>query len=149
MLKTTLLVLSALAAFAADNPWGKVCDQKSGTELRIYKRGGKPPLLANMGDCSEDHLIVIVKNAEVAIDKDDIDRIDYRPIKSSRVTKETKSVTTDSTEQTGVGPTPQGSRPTGPTTSTTSSYSVGSKPDFETLYRRPPPVPPQKPAQDK
>jgi len=143
MLKTTLLLLSALTALAADNTWDKVKDLKTGTELRIYKKG-KPPLIATMGDCTDDRLIVVVKNEEVGIDKQDIDRIDYRPLKTNRVT--TKTTTTDTTQTTGVGPSPQGSRP-GPTSSTTTSYNVGSKPDFEMLYRRPPP--PQKPPQDK
>lgn len=145
MLKTALLVVSGLAALAADNPWDKVRELKTGTELRVYKKGGKPPLVATMGDSTDDRLIVVVKNEEVAIDKDDIDRIDYRPTKASRVTKETKTTITDTTQSTGVGPAPQGSR-SGPSASTTTSYSVGSKPDFETLYRRPPP---QKPAKDK
>jgi len=143
--RITLLVLSALTALAADNPWDKVRDVKTGTELRIFKKGGKPPILATMGDATDDRLIVVLKNEEIGIDKEDIDRIDYRPVKPTRVT--TKTSTTDTTQSTGVGPSPQGSRP-GPTQSTTTSYNVGSKPDFEPLYRRQPP-PAQKPPEDK
>jgi len=148
MLKSTLFVCVAMTALAADNPWDKVCELKSGTEVRVYKRGGKPPVVAAMGDCADDRLIVVVKNEEIAIEKDEIDRLDYRPTKGSRSIKETKTVTTDSAQQTGVGPKPQGSA-SGPTTSTTSSYSIGSKPDFETLYRRPPPPPKKKGSEEK
>ena len=45
MSKLILLVLSATLAFAADDPWAKVKDLKTGTELRIYKKGSSQPLV--------------------------------------------------------------------------------------------------------
>jgi hypothetical protein len=135
MFRLLLFVASALAGLAADNPWDKVRELKSGTELRIIKRGGKPPVLATMDEATADRLLVVVKNEQVAIDKDDIDRLDYRPVKTGRFTKETKTTTTDTTGQTPVGPTPRGTGG-GPGTSTSTNFGISSKPDFETIYRR-------------
>ena len=39
MLKLFLLILAAAAAFAADDPWQKVKDLKSGADLRVFRRG--------------------------------------------------------------------------------------------------------------
>ena len=135
MFRLLVFVAGALAVLAADNPWDKVRELKSGTELRIIKRGGKPPLLATMDEATADRLLVVVKNEQVAIEKEDIDRLDYRPVKSGRFTKETKTTTTDTTGQTPVGPTPQGTR-RGPGSSTSTNFGMSSKPDFETIYRR-------------
>jgi hypothetical protein len=88
-----------------------------------------------MDEANDERLIVVIKNEELAIQKDDIDRVDCRPATKSRVTKETRTTQTDSTQTTPVGPQPQGSRP-GPATSTTTSFGGASKPDFETIYRR-------------
>ena len=75
-----------------------------------------------MGDVTDENLIVIIKKTETAIPRDQIDRIDARPASGSRVTKETAT-------KDGVGP-------DGSTTSSVSAgYSVGGKPDFETVYR--------------
>src|SRR5579863_6245112 len=95
MSKFFLLLLAAMTAFAADDPWAKVRDLKGGTELRIYKRGIPQPVLAKSADVTDDNLIVVVKNEQVAIPKDQIDRIDYRPKPGSRLTTETKSKPTD------------------------------------------------------
>lgn len=92
MLKFTAFLLMALAVFAADDPWTKVSAVKSGTELRILKRGSKQPVLAKMDELTESSLIVIVKNEQVAIPREEIERIDARPAQAgSRVTKETKT----------------------------------------------------------
>jgi hypothetical protein len=136
MARVLLCALAALAAFGADNPWEKVRELKSGTELRIFKKGTKQPVLGTMDEANEDRLIVVVKNEEIAIDKDDIDRIDCRPGGKTRATKETHTTQSDSTQTTPVGPQPKGAGSGGPTTSTTTSYGAGSKPDFETVYRR-------------
>jgi hypothetical protein len=135
MLRLIPFLLAALTLGAADNPWDKVRDLKSGVELRIYKKGGKPPILATMDEATDDRLMVVIKNEQAAIAKDDIDRLDFRPRTGSRATKETRTTTTDNTGQTPVGPVPQGTR-SGPSTSTTTSFGTGSKPDFETIYRR-------------
>ncbi len=137
-----LLAASAATAFAADDPWTKVRDLKGGTELRVYKKGTAMPLLAKSDELTDDNLVVVVKNAQVAIPKDQIDRIDYRPYKP-RVTTETKSKQTE--PDTTPGPPGHGS--TVPGSSTSTNVGIGSKPDFEEIYRRPTgqPTPPSSP----
>jgi len=140
--KLGLFLFTALLAFAADNPWAKVKDLKTGTELRIYKVGGKQPILAKMDELTDESLVVVVKNEQTAIPKEEIDRIDYRPPQTGRrTTKESKTTTTDLPEP--VGPRPNRGASV-PGTSSSSSVNVGSKPDFETIYRRTSPPPAQK-----
>jgi len=112
------------------DPWGRVHDIKSGTELRIIKKDSRQPVLAVFEDLNEDALIVATKKGEIGIPKDQIERIDARPSGGSRVNKETRTSTTDNT----LGPPTQNSSPV-PTSSSSSSVSFGGKPDFETVYR--------------
>lgn len=132
-----LFLLAAMTAFTADDPWAKVRDLKGGTELRIYKKGTAQPVLAKSDDVTGDNLIVVVKNEQVAIPKDQIDRIDYRPKPGSRLTTETKSKPTDPDYTPG----PPTRGPAVPGTSTSTSVGIGSKPDFELIYKRPTPPP--------
>jgi len=133
-----LVILAAVTAFAADDAWTKVRDLKSGTELRIFKKGGMHPIIATMEEAHPDSLIIVVKNAEMAIPRELIDRIDYRPAKTSRVTRETseKTVPPDAAAATE---SPNGAP--SESTSTTTSYVFGAQPDYQTIYRRPPPEP--------
>lgn len=144
MSKLLLFLFSAVLAVAADNPWAKVKDLRTGTEIRVYKINGKQPVLAKMDELTDESLVVIVKNEQTAIPRDQIDRIDARPTsKSSRVTTESKTVTDGpNTEPVGPRPTPGGANVPG--TSSSSGLSVGSKPDFETIYRRTQTLPPPK-----
>ena len=132
MSKVLFLFLAAVTAFAADDPWAKVRELKSGTELRIYKKSVALPVLAKSYELTDDNLVVVVKNEQMAIPRDQIDRIDYRPAKS-RLTTETKTKTTD--PDTTPGPPGHGSITPG--TSTATSIGIGSKPDFEQIYKRP------------
>ena len=81
MPKLAFLLLATLAALGADDPWAKVRALKTGSELRIFQKGAAQPTVAQFGDVGEDALTVIVKNAQTAIPKDSIDRIDFRPPK--------------------------------------------------------------------
>jgi hypothetical protein len=135
MARFILLALAALTAFAADNPWDKVRELRTGTELRILKKGSRQPILATMDEANDERLIVVVKNEQKAIQKDDIDRIDFRPATKSKIAKETRTTQADTSQTSSVGPQPRGSEP-GPSTSTTTSFGGASKPDFETIYRR-------------
>ena len=92
MLRVLLLTLVTLTAFAAENSWDKVRELKTGTELRIIKKGARQPLIGTMDEANDERLIVVIKNEEIAIQKDDIDRIDFRPATKSRVAKETGEV---------------------------------------------------------
>ena len=143
MRKFVLLFCAAFVAFAADDPWAKVKELKTGTELRVYKKGAAQPLLVQMDELTDDNLVVIDKKKQTAIARDQIERVDYRPSGKSRVTRETTTKVTDSVgDPKAVIPSPHPDTP-GSTTSTSSNVSFGSKPDFETIYKRPP-SPPKK-----
>lgn len=144
----TLLLLAAATASAqapgtpAPKPpvqteWDKVRALKTGVELRIFKAGATQPLLVRMDEAREDVIVVILKNEQVAIQKADIDRLDYRPQGGTRLTRQT-TVTKDA-QVPGAEP-KSPTFPTHPesgnTSSATTNYSVGDKPAFETLYRR-------------
>jgi hypothetical protein len=140
----SLCITSVL--FAADDPWAKVKDLKSGTELRVYKKGSAQPLNVKMGDVTDENLIVVMKNEETAIARDLIDRIDYRPSGKSRLSTASKIASKDTTgDPKAVIPAPnaRGANP-GTATETSTNLSVGSRPEFETVYRRPAPEPPAK-----
>jgi hypothetical protein len=132
MSRILLLLLAVASVSAADDPWTKVRDLKSGTELRVYKKGSAQPVVAKMDQLTDENLIVVVKAEQVAIAREQIDRIDYRPAKS-RITAETKTKTND--PDTTPAPPGYGSRT--PTTSSSTSVGIGSKPEFEEIYRRP------------
>src|SRR5580700_6126718 len=122
-----LVVLAGLVAFGAGDEWTKVRALKTGAELRVYKKGATQPVSAQMDELTDENLVVIVKKTQTAIPKDQIDRIDARP-PGGGATKETttkKTVDADGKEN----------------TSTSTGYSFGGKPNFETVYRRPPGAP--------
>ena len=126
MRRALFLLLAGMLAAGADDAWTKVAKLKGGVEIRVFKRGSLQPLLAKMGEANESQLVVIVKNEQTAIAREEIDRIDYRPDQpGGRLVKETTT-----TPSTVADPN---------TNKTTSGVIVRSKPDFETIYRRPPP----------
>src|SRR5260370_25536791 len=92
MPRTLIFLLAVMITLAADDPWAKVRDLKSGGEVRIYKKGSMQPVLGKLDEARDESLVVVLKNEQVAIPKDQIDRIDYRAAQSGhRVTKETKT----------------------------------------------------------
>jgi hypothetical protein len=125
-----LLLLAGLVAFGAEDEWAKVKALKTGSELHVYKKGSVQPVTAQMDELTDGNLVVIVKKSQIAIPKDQIDRIDARPAGGNRPTKET--VTKESIGADGQ-----------PNTSTSTGYSWGDKAKFETVYRRPPATPKQ------
>ena len=135
MSRIIFFLLAATAVFAAEDSWNKVKDLKSGTELRIYKRGVKQPVMAKFDELNDENLVVATKSEQVAIAKADIDRIDYRPMKSGN-----KPVVENKTTTSVEPPTTSATAPHNaqvPSTSSSSSLSFG-KPEFEVLYRRSP-----------
>jgi hypothetical protein len=131
--RAILLLAAVSALFAADDPWAKVKDLKSGAELRVFKKGPAPPVQAKFDELTADNLVVVVKNEQVAIPRDQIDRIDARPAQTgSRVTtkSETKEIDPDTR------PAPPGYSSQTPRQSSSTSVNVGSKPDFATIYRK-------------
>jgi hypothetical protein len=130
-----LLILAGVVAFAADDEWAKVKALKTGAEIRVLKKGSTQPMLAQMDELTDENLVVLVKKTQTAIPRDQIDRIDARPASGSRVVKETTTKETYPDAKSAARP-PQ-APPDGPGSSTSTSVSIGSKPDFETVYRRP------------
>lgn len=135
-----LFFIAVFAAFAADtaDPWTKVRDLKIGSELRIIKAGAPAAVMAKFAELTEESLIVILKNEQVAIPRDKISRIDSRPDKSH-----VKAQTNTTTPSDGSGASKRV-----PGTAPTSSYSTGvaisDKIAFETIYQRTPAAPPTK-----
>jgi hypothetical protein len=130
------LVLAAVAGFAADDDWGKVKALKTGAEIRVYKKGTVQPVLALMDELTDENLIVVVKKSQMAIPREQIDRIDARPAQTGgRLKSETTNKETF--------PDAKSARPSGgrgsdvPGNNTATNVTVNSKPDFETVYRRP------------
>lgn len=124
-------------SFAADDGWAKVKALASGTELRIVKTGTRAPILAELDEATDESLIVATKTEQVAIAKEQIEKIEYRPKQTpSRVVRET---TTDNTpvNREAARPSPGPARTPGPSGSASSSLSVGGKPDFQVVWTRP------------
>jgi hypothetical protein len=145
-------VLLALTAFAGDE-WDKVRELPSGSDLKIYERGSAQPKTAKYADVTDSSLIIIVKNEQVAISKDVIDRIDARPpAKKGAKRKVVQSTRVDDPAQPSSdagphGPTAGSQLGTSGTPGYSSSTSVvyGGDGDFNTVYRRASGAPPQKP----
>src|ERR1035438_267372 len=95
MRKLALFLVTALLAFGADDPWAKVKELKTGAELRVYKKGATQPLLVKLDELTDENLVVIDKNRQTAIAREQIDRVDYRPSGKSRVTKESTTKVDD------------------------------------------------------
>ena len=136
-MKALLPILITTATLLAADDWAKVTELKSGTELRIVKDGSKQPVLAQMDHATKDRLFVATKKEQLVIPKSEIQRIEYRPKGGSRILKES------TVKKTGPGnPSPAeeriGGGAPGPSHSASTSFSLGSKPDFEVIYRRKP-----------
>jgi hypothetical protein len=134
MTRIALLLLAALTLFGADNPWIKVQELPNRSELRIYRKGEKSPMNAILADASADAIVVVAKDRQLTVHKEEIDRLDARPpAKPSKpqVTTTSKQNDPDYTPQPGPGHTAV------PTTSSSSSMSFGSnKGEFRTVYTR-------------
>jgi hypothetical protein len=132
MKRAILLLLTAAAAFGAEDPWMKVRELKSGVELRIYKLNEQAPILAQLDQAGEESLIVITKNAQLSIPKQDIERIDYREARSQRrgkgVRVERKVAAKNAEVTNNTIP--------GATTSVATGIRFPSRAHFETIYRR-------------
>lgn len=130
-----LLLTAAVAAICADDPWAAVVKLKSGTEIRVLKKGSMQPILGKFDEATDERLLLVVKNEQMAIPKAQVDRLDARPQAAGRVKVDGKTTTEDpqAAKEPPVGM--NGQSVVG--TSTSSTVSIGSKPDFETVYRRP------------
>ena len=138
MSRIALILLSAVALFAADSPWAKVTALPNRSELRIYQKGARDAITATLADATEERIVVVVKNKQMTVAKEDIERIDARLVEPKRKPEATTTQTTtdpDLAPRLGAGP-PMS------TTSTSSGMSFGgNKPDFKTIYVKPPAAP--------
>jgi hypothetical protein len=144
MSRLAILLLAAATAFAADDPWAKVKELKSGTEIRVLKKGSMQPVLGKIDEANDESLILVVKNEQIAIPKIQIDRLDYRPPQpGGRIVKESKTKVEDANtaQEPRAGMNGTG---VGPGYSTSTVFSPQGKPDFESIYRRPSPAPKKK-----
>ena len=135
MSRVAAFFLLAVALLAADASWNKVKELKSHSELRIYKRGARQPVNATFDDATEDRVIVVVKNKQMSISKDDIDRVEARPPKAPR-----KLNVESSARETPPDPVPHPiGGPAVPGTSASSNVGVsgGNQGNFELVYQRP------------
>ena len=137
-----ILILSALAAFAATpDPWAAVVKLKSGAEIRVWKKGSMQPVLGKFDEANDERLIVVVKNEQIAVPKEQIERLDARPTQQgSRVKVEGKNTTDDPQKAHAPSGAGMHSEPV-VGTSSSSGVTITGKPDFETVYRRPLGVP--------
>lgn len=124
----------ALLAAAPEDDWSKVIALKSGAEVRVLRKGKPKPVEGWMDEAREDALILVIRNEQVAIPKEEVERVEARPSKS-RVTK-TESVDTRPSYEAPATPN-RPVRPGGPSGSASSGVSIG-KADFELIYRRKP-----------
>ena len=136
-----LLCALALVAAGADDPWTKVKELKSGSEMKIWKRGAAQPVDAVFDELTEEKLIAVIKNEQMAIPKTEIDRIDAR----EKTTGKSKPTVESKTERGVTQPERPAAPPRSmkesqagaPTMSSSSTVTWGSgKPGFETVYRR-------------
>jgi hypothetical protein len=130
-----LLVMLLVSPLFADDAWAKLKEVKSGTEIRIIKVGAKQPVIAKMDELTDENLIVVVKNEQLAIAKDQIDRVDARPKGGRPITRET-TMNKDTTVPPEAPPINRPNTTPGPTGSMSSGVSIGDKPDFVTVYKR-------------
>ena len=126
-----LLLAMPLFAFGAEDAWAKLRDVKSGSELKVYKVGSTSPLLVKMGELTDENLVIIEKNKQTAIPRDQIDRVEARPVGKRTITKETKTTDTSNDPRRAIpGPDQQlGVHGASSSTSTSAGVSL-DKPAF-------------------
>jgi hypothetical protein len=134
-MRSIMFLMAGVALLsAADDPWTKVKNIKSGTEVRIVRDGVRQPIIAKFDEAREESLLVVLKNEQVAIPREEIERLDARPAGGrTKLESQTKTIEPDASRP-PAGPPGAGARGG---TSSSSNLAIG-KPDFETVYRRPP-----------
>jgi hypothetical protein len=128
--------MAATAFAVTPDPWVAVVKLKSGTEIRVLKKGSMQPVIGKFDEANDERLLIVVKNEQLAIPKDQIDRLDARPAQPGGRVKVQSSTTVDDPQKAHEPDIGMHSHPV-EGTSTSSGLSVTSKPDFDTVYRRP------------
>lgn len=131
------LALPLLTWGADDDAWAKLRDVKSGAEIRVYKIGAAQPLTVKMGELTDENLVIINKDKQTAIARDQLERVEARPAGKGRTMTSTTKTTDSVGDPKAVIPGPDQQGTPGPRTSTSTSSSVTlDKPAFEVVYRR-------------
>lgn len=133
MFRILLLLVPVFMALGADDPWAKVSELKRGTQVWVYKTGAKQALAGTLDETREQSLVVILKNQQVAIPKDEIDRVAIRPTKT-RVTAESRTKTSDPTAKERDLDPEQG--PGKPTQTTAGGIRLHPGSALQTIYQR-------------
>ena len=116
MRKVVMLILAAAAMFADE---------------RLAEATGH-----EIDEVRDDDIVVVVRNEQIAIPKDQIDRLDVRPSGSRRRNVETKTGSPDNPNAKPPAGMAQGAP--APSGSYSTPTSIGGKADYETVYRRGP-----------
>ncbi|HYO81974.1 MAG TPA: hypothetical protein VES20_11260 [Bryobacteraceae bacterium] len=128
-----IAVCTTFACMAAEEPWTKVEKLQSGQELRVTTTGAAKPLEARFAELTGDRVVVVEKDTQRAIPRDQIERIDARPAKAkARIKSETKV----EQGQLGTGLTPGDRNTSRPAQNTSSGFSIEGKAGFENVYQR-------------
>lgn len=129
---------AVLARFAADDPWQRVVALESGAEIRFTRRDAPGKPVTGIFDSADAaRLVVVVKNAQMAVPKAEITLLEARPKGGSRVTRTGGVTQNQPLDRPPAAHPAERMRPVPPnsTSSSSSGLSIGSKPDFEVVYR--------------
>lgn len=124
-----------LARFESDDPWQKVIALDSGSEIRVTRKGGKP-VAGLFASADAERVVVVIKNEQVAVAKEQIALLEARPKTASRVTRTSETTQNMPLDRPPAANPAERMRPSPPNSTSSSSSGVTfSKPGFEVVYR--------------
>lgn len=126
------ILVSAMLSTAADDPWAKVKDLKSGTAIRVVRTGEKSAVEAEFLDLTDERLILAIKKTQTSILREEIDRIEARASQKS-YQRDSKVTNTDPNQQLA-RPTP--GRPVTPPLQSSGSGVTFTRPGYELVYHK-------------
>ena len=136
MLRYCAVLISFAFLLSAADPWIKVRELKSGSDVKIFKRGVKQPLEGKFDQLTDESVVVALKSEQTAISKDEVERIDARPARTgSLLTRESTIKQETGRDGERAGPRPNPGTP-GPSSSTSSGLTINNAPSYQTIYRR-------------
>lgn len=134
MVRTLLFLFAAIAAASGDeDPWTKVRKMESGSDVRVYRSGKKKPVEGKFEQASAESVVVLLKNAQVSIPREQVERVDWRPARNGGgVAMETgRHVGTREAAATG-----RSKDSNLPPRSTVTGIKIRPWVSYETIYRR-------------
>ncbi len=134
MVRTLLfLFAAALAATGGEDPWMKVRKLESGSEVRVYKTGARKPVEGRFQQASAESVVVLLKNAQVSIPREQVERLEWRPAQSGSGVAMKAEKHTGSREEAATG---RSKNSTLPPRSTAAGIKIRPWVGYETIYRR-------------